>query len=398
VKGLILTVGTSVDPIAFAIRGADDLQAVCLLHTPGSQRIADQAKQVAEERGARVRMFSFADSADSVSLLIRDACEGFRWMTAEQLVEPSKVTLDLTGGRKWMSAAGAMAASVLGLNLQYVEAKNESGSPVAGSETAISMVNPFERTGLHEFRLGQQLASRFNFSAASKAFSSMDPEFSDEVELFQGLGEIYGALHQWDQFQFLESSLLARFEGGMQKVGRSLRGRRGAAGADFLNSIGEVANRIEAMTHGPKPSPEILGELLGAAQRRIQIGSLDDGVARLYRLTEGIAQYLLIQEKPAEPPPEDGGVKTGDGLAKGWEKLLELNHPVAQELYGNGNLKNFKLQKIVDARNDSVLAHGWAAVRPETATKFVDLVEKTFNGAFPGITPIEVPNLPNLLV
>jgi hypothetical protein len=109
-----------------------------------------------------------------------------------------------------------------------------------------------------------------------------------------------------------------------------------------------------------------LRDLWHNAQRCAARGRYDDAVARLYRLWEAIAQWLLR----ADCSIDTAVIQTG--LRKSWELYLHLRPDgAAASLWqrpaqlGDKQGKEIELLDLrLSTRNKSILAHGWNPVTP----------------------------------
>jgi CRISPR-associated protein (TIGR02710 family) len=146
--------------------------------------------------------------------------------------------------------------------------------------------------------------------------------------------------------------------------------------------------------------PQRLADLLANAIRRIEQGRFDDAVARLYRLSEYICQVrfrtvfgierqdnptrkvdltVLASKAPrlaenlaGRKRPENGRVDVG--LRDAIDALAEADDPVGRAMKGRSDpptpesRKRGPLGQLLDARNDSLLAHGIAPVHEKIAS------------------------------
>jgi CRISPR-associated protein (TIGR02710 family) len=132
-----------------------------------------------------------------------------------------------------------------------------------------------------------------------------------------------------------------------------------------------------------KSTPARILDLWRNAARCAARGRYDDAVARLYRLTEWVAQWRLMQKhgldagrmdwskvSPQEMVRAGLGEQTGkatlSGLMQAWKLIAakEPDGPVAKFLEGRFAHKDAKktgegrLRDMLDLRNKSILAHG----------------------------------------
>jgi hypothetical protein len=145
-----------------------------------------------------------------------------------------------------------------------------------------------------------------------------------------------------------------------------------------------------------------LRDLWRNAERCANRGRYDDAVARLYRLWEATAQWLLHR---------DCGIDTAvikTGLRQSWDLYLHLRPAGAAGAFwrrtgGDGRAELDRLEKDrLSIRNKSILAHGW---NPVSAAGWNSLSQWTETGLLEVLAreaerlgePHELPQLPTAL-
>lgn len=140
-----------------------------------------------------------------------------------------------------------------------------------------------------------------------------------------------------------------------------------------------VAGLATLLQRGNVPSLELLSDLLANALRRARSGRYDDALARLYRGLELAAEADIYQRqglvlrRPDTYPQPLASLATRAGKALGLKEVLGLafevdthlgsSNTLAQRLYGDYSAK---LQSLMQARHNSILAHGVKPVAPES--------------------------------
>ena len=140
---------------------------------------------------------------------------------------------------------------------------------------------------------------------------------------------------------------------------------------------------------------ERLFDLYLNANRRIKEGKYDDAMARFYRLFEYIAQIRLFNREPqiitgdvnVSSLPEkirgkyinmkgENDKKITLSLVRSYELLKELNDEVGITFF-----KDYKngLEKLLNKRNNSILAHGFDSIAEKDVIEIKNLVEKYLN-------------------
>ena len=283
---------------------------------------------------------------------------------------------DYTGGTKSMSVALTLAA---------VENEAVELRLVTGARTNLEGVaSGTERTDLvsvEAIRVKRDVnrfigAWRyFAYNEAAKGFAGIKPrnrELAGKVRVLQKLSEAFDA---WDRFNHQEAADI--IEPYRRQVAPSHK--------HLLNSIKSLKEKSECQT------PARLWDLWFNALRRAEQGRFDDAVARLYRLLEWMAQWLLqdrckinTADVPIDRIPPDISVmpnKKGQyqvGLINAW-KLV--GHCLADSLAGQFSKDKLDdLQNQIKLRNNSILAHGDKPIGKQDWQRFETWIEDNFLG------------------
>jgi CRISPR-associated protein (TIGR02710 family) len=136
-------------------------------------------------------------------------------------------------------------------------------------------------------------------------------------------------------------------------------------------------------------------DLLANARRRMDEQRWDDATARLYRAIEATAQLRLAERGipdtgsvPLEQIPEplrselasqarSGQVKLG--LQEAWHVLKRLDEPAAAPFF-DASLADPEKSPLA-ARNQSILAHGFAPASEENTRRLLDAALATLGAA-----------------
>jgi hypothetical protein len=302
---------------------------------------------------------------------------------------------DYTGGTKSMSAALFLAALDVGAKLQLVSGRRTDlvrVDDLTQRETAVAtrrvlVAREFERLGAGW--------SRFAYQEAAEGFASLGKDLReegwsrDERRRVTRATELSTAFAQWDAFNHSSA------EGGLRKYRDTAIGGR--------SDWSELAAALARGQDSPWGALH-LGDLWHNAQRCAARGRYDDAVARLYRLWEAIAQWLLRA---------DCGIDTAviqTGLRKSWDLYLHLKQDGAAASFwhrpaqlGDKQGKEIELLDLrLSTRNKSILAHGWNPVTPAgwqslsqwTETGLLDVLAPEAERL--GV-PHELPQLPTAL-
>lgn len=214
-------------------------------------------------------------------------------------IGPRQVLIDMTGGKKSMSASAALAGFISGCPLAYVDyGEYDSGGriPVAGTEYPRLLRNPLEELGHLERRDVFAAFTRSDFGEAERLAWSLAQRLYEprEPECLAKLAKGYA---QWDAFQFRDArraldramNSLDRFadQGGW----RWARAVRMALPANLealhaLEQVGEQAATLEA-------GLPLLLWYLAAADRLLAAGKLSLATMLSYAAVERYIDLCL---------------------------------------------------------------------------------------------------------
>jgi CRISPR-associated protein (TIGR02710 family) len=113
--------------------------------------------------------------------------------------------IDITGGKKVMSAAAALVAWQLGLNICYTDSRFDklTRTPFPGSEEFKQLGNPLEIFGEQEIKVATELFNGGNHTAAAEQFRQLSKRIrtSEQVRFYATLSRFYA---DWCAFRFDE--------------------------------------------------------------------------------------------------------------------------------------------------------------------------------------------------
>ncbi len=236
--------------------------------------------------------------------------------------------------------------------------------------------------------------SELQFGAVQRVLAGDGAYLLDEysTRLLADLRLLAQAYDAWDKFQHGE------FNKHYHKVDRSI-----AELAGFLLAEG-IIDRVQSMAKAgakepKKPTEDHLADLWNNAERRVREGRYDDAVARLYRLTEMIAQYELIRAHGVDTSnvnlnalqlsadrqatlatrrnPRNGRIEIG--LQDDYTLLADLHSPL-----GAAFQQREILSTLLGKRNASILAHGREPVAEADARSMLAEVAALAECAVPG--------------
>ncbi len=387
---LVCTVGGSPAPIVCGLKAHRPNHVLFVCSKGSASSVEEQILPALEERPAW-QIHILSDEQDLLAC-VRDIRAGLA-QAQETWNLPADLPLlgDFTGGTKVMSAALVMALMERNVQFTYIgggqRSKNGLGVVQDGTERPLSLVNPWEALAFVPI---QQLTYSFNSSqfheaealARSIAGHGVRPGF------FSALARLSHAYALWDGFRYGEA--LELFEETLPTLEN--------ASTTSLKSLMEIlrnnalalkttTSELEAFLYDGKPCPAYLRDLLANALRRKAQGRYDDAVARLYSVLEKAAKIALrcdygLNTSALDPkqlpqqflescpllPGRDGTLQIP--LFRAYQLLAYLKHPLGLTFMEQQG----KLDALLQARNFSLLAHGYAPVSESTYTQLQTLL------------------------
>jgi CRISPR-associated protein (Cas_Cas02710) len=367
---LVCTVGGSHQPILTALRRRawHRVVFVCSARTPASRSSVAMIKDAVDIQASDARPAQRQDPIPVQAGLAAeqweiievppddpDAAFGILTSALTQLRRgDARVIADYTGGTKSMSAALFLAALEVGAELQLVTGQRVDllrVSDLTERETAIRTLRVAAAREFERLAAGWQ---RFAYQEAAEGFERLRDDLKksglarDELARFNRAQELSVAFAAWDAFDHKKSA-------GCLKKGL-YRNLEIGGRTDWFG----LASALARGQDNPWGALH-LRDLWHNAERCGKRGRYDDAVARLYRLWEATAQWLLRRDCSIDTAV----IKTG--LRLSWDLYLHLRP--------DGDAASFwrriredkrseldRLNERLSIRNKSVLAHGWNPV------------------------------------
>ncbi len=304
---------------------------------------------------------------------------------------------DYTGGTKTMTAALVIAALESdGVELQLVTGTRSDLVRVNdGSQAGISV-------GADGIRLRRAMApflaawGRFAYGEAAEGLARLQRPRNTILRAdLQIALDLSRAFDAWDRFDHQAASLLL-------PVYQARIGRTHGALLTFLKLLVLPGD-------DPRKGAARLWDLWHNAERRAGQGRYDDAVARVYRLLEWTAQWLLEQEgvRTSDLAPEqipsrldispnrDG--KRQAGLVVAWELVAHHVGGAAAEFVA---AERNRMRNHLLVRNGSILAHGerpinrddWDAFSGWIEHSLLPLLEREAKSAGLRVRPAQLPD------
>lgn len=399
-QAMIVSLGGTPEPIVRTLCEHRP-RFVCFLASHQSVYVLGQIKELLKAEGFAPQdsRTVLAENVDDLLHCYEKALECAH-LLEKWNVNTNDVVVDYTGGTKNMTAALALATVGKGYQFSYVGGarRNKNGLGVVedGSEIIHKGVSPWQIFAVEEWRQLVIYTRHYNYEAAHGLIQEIQKrQPKTDLIRWQGMAKTLSGLLQWDQFNHEKARPL--FVEGIQELDRwsQLKGDKGIA--DFVRQSQACLiflNEMAFETRGFKqPGSSLVQDLVANARRRADQGRYDDAVARLYRALEMQAQLAFFQktglstsEVPFSAVPEDLRDEycrfykdSEKNVLKiplyGVFRLLEkLDDPVGRQFFASEK----EFLRILNARNNSILAHGMQPVKPSTYESLDGLIRSAF--------------------
>ncbi len=286
----------------------------------------------------------------------------------------SRLVADYTGGTKTMSAGLVAAALELdGVELQLVTGNRADLVKVRDGWQSAGEANTDEMRLIRQMRPFLDAWGRFAYAEAAIGLAGLPRPRGALGARLAKARDLSLAYAAWDRFEHREA--LERLQPYAPVLPDAFKTHIG-----WLQRLcGDDPARRE---------PALLFDLYRNAERRAAQGRYDDAVARIYRLVEWTAQWLLRRTC---------GVETGDlpeGFAPGSVELTRNREGRLQaglfaawtlvEAKTAGEASRFiarekeRLRHHIQTRNQSLLAHGFVPIGQEHWAEFHAWLERQF--------------------
>jgi len=300
---------------------------------------------------------------------------------------PARLVVDFTGGTKPMSAAAAMLGISRGVEaLSYVVGpRDETGRVVESTDLrslppALVLAHRRLILATEHFNAGSFAAAR-DIAAGYLKITAMPDDRLREVA--RSIHFIASACEAWDRFDY------TRAAGHLRDSQRCWNSWPWVTDASRLGAVTELIKAARDAAAGQEAlAPPLAADLLASADRCMRRQDWDDAVARLYRACELLAQLKLLRDyrqqtgnidpeklpEPLRPQYRDrksraDGGRLKLGLEQSYTLLEQLADPLGLEFrarYGRRDAYG-PLNGLLNARNNSLLAHGTTPIGREKA-------------------------------
>jgi len=372
-KALVLTVGTGtredtniVFPLIKTVRNSNPNFTAFICTDESEKNARKIAQQLDFTEGKNFKNFKLR-SADNLQECFTDIASAFRYLV-KMGFENGDIDIDFTSGTKAMTSALVLAGLAFDCgNIKYITGDRKNGVVIAGTEN-ITVFSPNKLKAFEQLSLAKRLIYELRFDTACDLVAGINEDILDDFnkEKRKSLYHLAVAYGYWDRFKHRETR--GEIEKAQAEKFHDLQSL--IPSKETKRLLVKIGNDIEKEL----PTWEIMADIYCNAQRRFDEGKYDDALARIYRLTEMLAQMVLkkaygidssnidlskvpeqIHQDLKNNRDQDGKIQVG--LMKDYEILNALEDELGQNF-----LKNNPFQKLLKKRNRTILAHGFFPV------------------------------------
>lgn len=324
-----------------------------------------------------------------------DAAEVYEKIKGKlDIFKGKKIAVDLTRGKRAMSAGAAIVGDFFGCDLIYIDEKwiDEIKRGVPGTEKLIRVKNPLYMFGELEQKYATELFNRYEYVAAQKLFEELCTKVSDPRE-FEVKSLISQAYAFWDALNF--RAAFQTLDLAFRKIEQY---NIGGLNLDQIRLNLKVLKLLQTSQDSQLNFLEIskdenfivhlLVDIYCNAVRRADQHRFEDAILRLYRAIELVSQHRFAKLN----------IDTGSPDYTKLESVSQKYEEITKQLYGqkksiptqiqlmDGHMilflieddiwkgKNIKdLQKLLECiklRDYSIVAHGIKLVERNIFEKF----------------------------
>ncbi|MEM4397185.1 MAG: TIGR02710 family CRISPR-associated CARF protein [Candidatus Woesearchaeota archaeon] len=387
----IFSVGSSEKPIIFSIKKNKIDFAIFLCSKWTYSKIEIIKKELENENIELKKIKDFVvENFQDINSCYKKSKEIVSYLSD---FDNNEIIIDITGGTKVMSSALLSATAGKGYKYFYVGSIGERTGNVNDKEMCLY---PFEDPYLifheNEKKLFEIFFNNYAFENASKIFENLKLIKKYEEDLYSGLRIISESYSKWDRFEITNNEkikiILKDLNEGKRKIETYYRYNEKEKPIIDIFQIEENIKFLEKL-FSIESSKFLIIDLFFNSQRRAEQKRYDDATARLYATIEQLAHFELNKKyninssnlevkKLPEYLREKYFKEDVLALCKKYDILHDLNNELGKKF----KEKEEELKKILDARNNSILAHGLNSITKEQYEKFANIVKEFINPEF----------------
>ncbi|MBI2584169.1 MAG: TIGR02710 family CRISPR-associated protein [Candidatus Aenigmarchaeota archaeon] len=251
------------------------------------------------------------------------------------LFEGKRVAVDLTRGKRIMSASAGIMASFFGFDIVYIDEEwiDEIKRGLPGTETLVRVRNPYEVFGELENNHATYLFNTYSFNSAAILFRDLCKKVADP-RIFEIKALLAEGYDQWDAFNYIAAEKkLEELMGKLRQYGIRFEHAQIANNLAVLKFLANLkpGQKFEENLKNEDFVVHLLIDMYLNALRRKEVNRQEDSITRLYRLLELISQYRLSTH----------GITTSQPM---YSKIAEI-----EIKYGELTKKLYGTERIVPA-------------------------------------------------
>jgi CRISPR-associated protein (TIGR02710 family) len=391
-KAIVISVGGTSAPIIYSLNNFTP-EYICFFVSKQSKKMIEQ--EIIPNLKFRPKFYDFIMTSnpellgECYSVLTKE----FPRILEKWEVEPKDVCVDYTGGTKTMSVALSLATIEYSCSYSYVGGNERSkggiGVVIDGQEKMWFLENPWDEIALSEKRQASILFNKARYASAAEILEKcIERVNKDKIPFFRAMSEMIKGYELWDSFKHKKAK--EKLYSCKDKI---LLYAFGADRKEIRSLAEKIEENINFLEKLEKSQKLYFYDLLSNAKRRAFLEKkFDDGVARLYRAIEVLAQVELNEKygiRTSDVKPEDipeslreefinkytdrKDHKIKIPLFASYQLLYELKSELAEEFFKNYEKE---IRPLIDIRNQSILAHGFNPVNEDSFSKLFFVVMK----------------------
>ncbi len=309
-----------------------------------------------------------------------------------------KIAVDLTAGKRIISAGAAIMASFFGFDIIYIDQdwEDDIKRGIPGTEDLVLVKNPFLIFGDLEKNYARIMFNQYSFNSSRLLFQELCKKVKDPRE-YEVLTLISASYDLWNAYNY--SAALKKMQETLRRIEQfdlniekeTLEGNEETliilSKINTVQKINELLKDDELILH-------LLVDLYTNALRRRELYRLDDSIVRLYRMLELVSQYRLAKYD----------IITSNSNYENYPELKDKYKKVTKQLYNqerelpfeigikDGHILLFLLEdeiwknKTIEdlkkflgpirLRDNSIIAHGIETINEKAFKKIEEMSEE----------------------
>ena len=391
IRCMIVSVGGTSAPIKFSLNKAKP-DYICFFVSKDTKRIIEEEIIPCLEYEPRHFDWIVTPNAELLSESYRHLVKKLPEIIEKWELNPGDICVDYTGGTKTMSVALVLATVDQSCCYSYVGGSERSkggvGVVIDGQERMHYLENPWDEIAQVERKEACILFNKARYATAVDIFEKCAERVSkDQKPLFRALCKMAKGYDLWDRFKHSEArkhlfncmETLTALSSEKKEIKPLVR--QIETNIEFLNDL----------LSGKKPSILYFRDLLGNAKRRADLEKkYDDAIARLYRAIEVLGQSELKNRYGIETSNVEEDLIPDDLRAEYRQKYRDkYDYKIKLPLYASYQLLKAlgsdlavrffnhyedKIKPLLNARNNSILAHGFNPIDEKKFRELFNLI------------------------